>query len=451
MALCLAGGTAAAAHGAWPAAALAVATAACVYGAVVAPEALLAVWFAASPWASYFLRFPDERSVVTFDRVAVLAAVVGLLARERRSGRRLPGPTTFEVAWACFAVTAALNALALSEQKALALRITADAFVLPLLLFYAVRAGFDAARGGRALFWGAVALGLSLPWTGLYEFVREVDVLAYEGSSIFRAGVVRANGPFTTDNSFALVSALVAVFLAWLPRELGLSVEGAAARGARRAAQLAALLAALVPIFRAVMLALGAAFALPYLVAGRVRTLARAAAVVLLVALAALPLLARVAGTRTFEERISDPSSAYSRLATYRAAVDVIGDHPIRGVGLVNYSSYFDAKYGTAWYVDVEEVGDVGAANYPHNNFLGTWAELGLLGIFFYALAAAALAVEAWRRSVAALALMIVYWVPGMTLQSGIYSDLNLYYFCMLAVLLGPGRRPVAGGRASEL
>ena len=35
---------------------------------------------------------------------------------------------------------------------------------------------------------------------------------------------------------------------------------------------------------------------------------------------------------------------------------------------------------------------------------------------------------------------MIVYWVPGMTLASGYYADLNLYYFAMLGVLLGAAR-----------
>jgi hypothetical protein len=31
---------------------------------------------------------------------------------------------------------------------------------------------------------------------------------------------------------------------------------------------------------------------------------------------------------------------------------------------------------------------------------------------------------------------MLAYWIPGMTLQSGVYADLNLYYFAMLAVIL---------------
>ena len=72
----------------------------------------------------------------------------------------------------------------------------------------------------------------------------------------------------------------------------------------------------------------------------------------------------------------------------------------------------------------------------------------GIFGLFFYVVASAALAWEAWRRrNVAALALMLVYWLPGMTLESGVYADLNLYYFCMLGLAFAgpPEQKKTAG------
>jgi hypothetical protein len=439
-------GVGAAAAGEWVLAGLVVVAGVAGVGAARRPELVLAAWIALGPWGAYALRWPWERSLVTFDRVLVAIAVVGLLARARRLGTLRP-PGTFECLWLCYAAVAIGNALLLSTEQAFALRIAVDGFVLPALLFWAVRLGLDLERGGRALFWAAVALALSLPWLGLVEFVTRADLLPWKASSILRDDVVRANGPFSNDNAYSIVSALVAVFLAWLPSALHARLDRPA-RLAWIAAQGAGLLAALLPLFRAVMGALAIAYALPYLAAGRVRTLARAGVALVLVAVALSPLLLAASGTRAFRNRIADPSSAFSRAATYLAAVEIIRDHPVFGVGLASYRDAFDRRYGTKWYVDVEEVSGEGAENSPHNNVLGTWAELGVLGLAFYLAAAVVLAAEAWRRrSIAAAALMAVYWVPAMTLQTSIYPEITLIYFATLAVVLG---RPDVAARPPE-
>jgi hypothetical protein len=406
---------------------------AAVYGAVRSPEALLAIWFAASPWASYLLRYPDERSIVTFDRLVVLAAAAGLVAR-RRAWR---GPDLFETAWAGLTGVALVSAFALSAETWYALRIAADAFALPLALFYALRSASAPPRAAKALYWGAVVAALTLPWVGLYEFAAGRDLLAYPGGGIYRDGVVRPNGPFPSDVSYTVVSTVVALCVAWMPRSLGLEVVGAA-RWVRLAALGAAVLAALLPLFRTVMVALAVACALGYLLEGRSRDLARLAAVAALLLVAASPLLLLASGTRTFQNRVSDPSSVYSRLATFFAEAEVIRDRPLGGVGLANYRSYFDAKYGAARVDDADEVAGVAAANSPHNNVLGSWAELGLAGVFFYLVAGATLLAEALlRRSALALSLIAAYWVTGLTLQSSVYPEASLYYFCALGVALG--------------
>lgn len=424
----------------WTAAGLCVTAAAALTAALLRPELLVAVWLAATPWASYLLRFPTERSLITFDRVVVPAIAFGLIGRAWRRRGALPAVTLFETAWLCFTVVAALSVLSQSEEKGLALRTTVDAFGLPLLLFYALRVGYDAVRGRRELFVSVLLLAFALPWTGVYEFATANDIMAYKGASILRTGIVRANGPFVTDNSYSIISALVAVFLLWIPALYELRL-GARMRVVWRGAQATAYLGALVPMFRTIVGAVAAALAGPYALAGQFRTLARAAAVAVLLLVAAFPAIVPLSRTAVFRDRISDPSSAFSRAATYLAALDIVEDHPLVGVGLTNYHAYFERKYGTAWYIDVEAVANVGAESFPHNNVLGTWAELGTLGVLFYLLAAVALAGYAWRRrAVASLALMAVYWVAGMTLFSGMYSDLNLYYFALVALSLeAPG------------
>ena len=95
--------------------------------------------------------------------------------------------------------------------------------------------------------------------------------------------------------------------------------------------------------------------------------------------------------------------------------------------------------------MSVDEVAGVGAENSPHNELLGVWAELGVTGLFWYLLAAVGAAAVAWRRrSVAALALLVVYAAPGAALHHGIYSEPNLFLFCTLAATLRFGE----GGQA---
>jgi O-antigen ligase len=190
------------------------------------------------------------------------------------------------------------------------------------------------------------------------------------------------------------------------------------------------------------MIAAVAAFSVPALLAGRARSLARVAAAGVLAAVAAAPLAALAARTHTFQDRIADPSSVYSRLATLRAGIGIVADHPLAGVGLANYGVYFDRKFGDAWYVSVDEVAGEGAERSPHNELLGVWAELGVAGALCYALAAVSAAGVAWRRrSAAALALLVAYAVPGLTLRHGVYAEANLFLACALAAALGPAAR----------
>src|SRR5262245_35988295 len=83
------------AWGEWAGAALVGAGAALGALALAAPEAALGVWVAASPWASYILKYPAERSLLTFDRVAVACIVFALVRRARRRGEPWPKP------WLC--------------------------------------------------------------------------------------------------------------------------------------------------------------------------------------------------------------------------------------------------------------------------------------------------------------------------------------------------------------
>jgi O-antigen ligase len=405
------------------------------------PELLLATWLVLSPWISWVVRFPADRSILTFDRVAVLLVAIAFAAHAVSRRRPIGLAGGFEIGWAGYAIVGFASALAVAADAGAALRIVSDALVLPLLLYASVRRGLDVARGARPLFWSLVALGLALPLPGILEIWTGVDYFAFKGGSLLRDGVVRPNGPFENDVAYAVVASIVAVAIASLPRALDVEPRGGA-RWLLRTAFAGALLAAMLPMFRTIAIALVAAFAVPLLVEMRFRSLARVAVVALLVAIAAGPLVASIAANRTFENRVTDPSSVYSRLATLRSGLEIVAEHPLAGVGLGSYHAYYVARYGDGAREDDVEIAGVGAESSPHNNLLGVLAELGVVGLFFYLLAAVSLVALAWReRNLFALSLIAVYAVPGLTLQHGIYGPVNLYAFFAFALALQSGAR----------
>jgi O-antigen ligase len=148
----------------------------------------------------------------------------------------------------------------------------------------------------------------------------------------------------------------------------------------------------------------------------------------------------------TSGRRLADPRSAFGRLATWQAAAEIALENPAFGVGLANYPDYFDASH---YYSDEapEEVLDTKAADSPHSNLLWIASELGLPGLALYVAANLYLFLTGWRalkraadqrQRIAAscfLALVVAYWIPGLTVASGYYSDLNLYFLFLLGAL----------------
>jgi O-antigen ligase len=145
-------------------------------------------------------------------------------------------------------------------------------------------------------------------------------------------------------------------------------------------------------------------------------------------------------------ERISDPRNVFGRLATWEAAARIALDNPLTGVGLANYTDHFRQKY--RWEDEsVETVLQARAADSPHSNLLWIAAELGVVTALLYVAANIFLFLIGWRAlsrarggperaaAMGFLSLLVAYWITGITLASGYYSDLNLYLFFMLGLL----------------
>lgn len=420
-------------------------------------ETVLLTWFLATSLLSSFIHLPSDDPVITYDRVS-LGLIVVLMAVQRIANRgpdpaianRGPDPTIqrFEIAWVALCAIALASVATQSNHLGYSLRIAVDAFCLPLIAFHAAR-NYLAERGrGHILLGGAAAVALFLFATGAYELLARADLFPFEGSQLVRESEVRVNGPFQSDSSYAVICLMLALFLRAAPRALSVRLD----RGARiihRSAVACAAVASLFPLYRIVGAALLVSWVTLEAAISRRRetTLltsrrARAAAAVVLLTLAGAALLFEASS----QGRLSSARNVYGRVATWEAGIGIVLDRPLFGAGLTNYNDYFNSKYSRAdqWRGSIGNARPVG---YPHSNGLWIAAELGMAAFVLFVIANVYLfligyrglrrAVTAQQRTAAGcfVALLLAYWIPGLTLTSGAYSDLNLYFFFLLGLL----------------
>ncbi len=452
-----------------------------LFSARASIESILIIWFAASPLVSFYVQFPREQAIITFDRVvfALVLIMFGfqLLSRLEDTATRERGNefslrlSHFEMIWALLSVLALLSVTTKSEDTGYGTRVAIDSFWLPLVAFYFARHRFRMRGREGFIFAAAVCLGLFLFVTGAYEFRTGTDLFAYKGSQIVRGGEIRVNGPFLSDSSYAGISLLVSLFLIPARRILRVRLD-TTARIAYFCAVASAIIASLLPLFRAVWITLAlsgliifwglrkskkdfdSVSASPRLRVSasllRIRT-SRARIVALVLVLLSAAVIGVMFNGEALGKRLSSPESVYSRLATWKAAIGIAIERPLFGVGLTNYSDYFQEKY---WGHDRsgESVFDEQAAAFPHSNLLWIVTEMGVFAFALYIAANVYIFLMGYRAykkagnvrqraaAICYLALVVAYWIPGLTLTSGIYSDLNLYFFFLLGLLLNISR-----------
>ncbi len=429
-------------------------------------ETILLIWFVTTPVASFFIRYPSEKSIITYDR-AVFFIVVAMLLWEYRARAKTASirvsALPFEVAWALLSLLMLINVAVKSGDAGHAIKIVFDAFWLPLAAFHIARRHFDLRGKASALLLGAVALGVMLFAIGAYEFMTGTDLFHYKGSELIREGELRVNGPFASDSSHAILCLLIAVFLAFAPRVLNVKLDRAA-RLVYGFALAASVVASMLPRYRVVAATMIVCWLIFAATSGtetgwvrkvesvwRTRRLSLSSlrlhpftmTVMVLIALVALSALVASA---SLGRRLASAYNAYGRLATWEAATRIAAENPLLGVGITNYKDYFRAKYFEGER-PVESIIEARAALSPHSNPLWVAAEVGALAFALYVIANVYIFRMGYRalkraenkRQLATgscfLALAVAYFLPGLTLTSGIYADLNLYFFFLLGLL----------------
>lgn len=419
-------------------------------------EGILLWWAAVFPLGYYFLSFPREQSLVNLDRVAVLLAFMGLFLTKHKAltetpaGLRRAGFASLAfIAISCVTLKDSPNPLN-------AVRVLFDGFLLPILLGWSVVAKFDIRSRLPAMHTAVCISSIISAAIAAAEIVTRQDLLPIGPPATAYGGIIRPNGPFESNDSLALIGAVSFFFLLFLRATLGPTLT--TGRRVLHATGLAGALGmALMPMFRSVAITL-----LLVLIVDTFweqRRSRRALRVVLMLASAGAIFLLPILAPDVFEDR-SSSQNAYTRVAEYMQSFRVFVEHPVLGVGFLNFNRYvtgeprFVAAYRGVYSVD-----------WPHSNVAQVLSETGILGFVPYLLASVFLFRQMWQlrrwsssgylASKFFLYMFLSYWITGLTEGSG-YSPLNLWYVFAIAVsckyvLTDPGRMQPSKAVVSDL
>src|SRR5713226_543895 len=398
-------------------------------------DGILLCYALAFPFGYCLLPFPREHSIVTLDRVVILASFMGLFLVKPSMLIAVPKALRWVgLAWLAFNVVAGFT-LGKSPSPRNEARILVDGFLLPLLLGWCVIARFDVRRRLPTLHTVLCISAILCAAIAAAEVVTGQDLLPTESSAIFFAGsIARPNGPFETNDALALVGAVSFFFVLFL--RAGLGPRLSAGRRILHSIGLAAALGmALMPMFRSVVITLLLALIIDTF--WEQRTSRRVWRVVLMLASIGMIFIVPLFAPKVFEDR-SSSENAYGRIAEFEQSLRVFVDHPLLGVGFQSFNNYVaeEPRY-------VASYAGVSSLDTPHNTLAEILTETGIIGFVPYLMAHLLLLMAMWQLRQLSRSghlvwkyyvyLFLSYWITGLTESSG-YGYLNLWYMFAVTV-----------------
>ena len=401
-------------------------------------DRLILAWVLLFPLGSYFLSFPRSKPLITLDRAIVGISLAAMLFARRDSwtplGRALRRGAWM---WALF-LTAACLSLLKTGLRPDSLRMCSDAFILPALFAWCVIAQFPVRRHLRTLHVLTCILAIYLAVLGVVGLSRGEDLVALPGAGTYRAGVglekiVRVNGPFQTNHSFGLVGLIALFFLLFLRKAI--QTMPGWQRSLHWLGAPAALTVALLPMFRSIALTLLLALFINSWSGGK-----RTAKIwALALAVSAFTIL-NATLPDIYQERVSSTENVNARFAQMLQNADLFLQNPVLGVGIGNFGN---AVPNVTRYSSLNPSG-IDPLNAPHSNWMAILTETGLVGLVSYVAAQIMLVAAFWKMHSGSagklvwkysLFVFLAYGVSGMTLTSGHYGDLNIWFMFTVAAL----------------
>jgi O-antigen ligase len=398
-------------------------------------DGIMLLWAGAFPFGYTVLSFPREHSIVTLDRVVILVALMGILLVKPNTLIEVPKPLRrAALIWLAFIVVAGVT-LGKSVNVMNAAKILLDGFLSPLLLAWCVLARFDVRRRLPTLHTTVCISSILCAGIAAAEIVTKQDLLPDESSAFSSGGSIpRPNGPFPMDADLALVGAISFFFLLFLRAGLGPKLSSGR-RMLHSIGLVAAIGMALMPMFRSVAIALLLVLIIDTF--WEQGTTLRGQRIVLMLAFAGLIFLPRIFAPDMFEDRTS-AFNVYGRVAQLEQSLRVFVDHPLLGVGFLNFHEFV---VGELRYLASYE--GVSSLDWPHSNLAQVLTETGILGFVPYVMAQVLLLIAMWRLRKLSnsgyqvwkcyIYVFLCYWILGLDESSG-YSPGNLWYLFVIAV-----------------
>lgn len=415
---------------------------------------VLLTWLLISPLAYYFLSFPREKPIFTFDRFVIGMITVAILLVDPPDA--FPVPAAMKraaLAWAVFIAFAFTSLIGVWSDLGLAgSRLITEAFIFPGLMALFVLRVFPAGRYIRTMH---TLIGLMTIYSaaiGIVELVTNTDVLPIPSAIFYGAeetgSFARVNGPFATNVALAMVGAIAMLLLFFLRRVMNGPISRWRA-SFHWVAISAAMTMALLPQFRALVLALVIVLLLELYRNRRIGAWIVGIAVVLLSALALMSLPS--VAPAFFESRVADPSNFYGRIAQQYQTWELFREHPWNGVGFANFMQAIQGVSSTSFR-------DVESLNTAHNSLGSVLAETGIAGCLPFIAANTLWFLAFFRlqkigRPLASAAYrfflytFICYWIMALTLTSCYERDLNLWYMFACAIMY---KLALVGGNDSQ-
>lgn len=399
------------------------------------PEGLLLWWSSVFPLGYYFASYGREHPVVTLDRVVVAVVFFGLFLAKPEPATRVPGSLRQAgFAWLVFAAVAGLT-IRESISPLNAIRSLFDSAVLPFLLPWCVIARLDIRRCLPRMHTAVCISSMICAGIAAAEIITGQDLLPISTVAVSFEGFIRPNGPFESNDTLALIGGVSLFFLLFLRSVLGRDLSTA-----RRALHFAGLVAAigmaLMPMFRSVAITLVLALIIDTLwEQGASR---RGWRVALIAGAVGLVGTIAVLAPAVFEDR-SSSGNVYGRLAEVQQSLRVFAEHPVLGVGFLNFHNYVAGEPRL-----VATYNGVSSLDWPHNNLAQVLTENGILGFIPFVLSQLLLLRSMWKlrrlnySGILAwkylLYLFLTYWITGLSESSG-YGSLNLWFMFVVGVI----------------
>jgi len=398
----------------------------------------LVMWLLLSPTVGSYMKLSLPAGVpdITFDRVVIGCVVLALMLQVVFRTRRLFPSGRIERAMLLFIIMGVLDVVLRSSRKGEEFLIFFDEYGIPFLFFVAAKNLFRSVDDIRTLIRVLFLVGLYLAFHGMYQFLTHGNLVTADAGGAEMLGHLvegRAVGPFLNAGVYGTILVFAFVWTLYLVRFedwrlaksffiVGLGVIG---------------LGVFLSLTRAVWVGFLVSL---FIVQVFDRKWRKPFALCLggLILFSAAAWFARSAASLVHERLVAE-DTVYQRLGSYRVALFMFLAKPVLGYGKdEGHFSTIRAEYlSKLGYTRAELVADMGP---PHNQYLNTLVQYGLVGLLLYGAlvflmaesAATVMRMFPHPDSAEHQFAVLFYGMLGTYLVQGMFADVGAY------TILGP-------------